>query len=378
VVLNNEQKYYVKDKLLKNSKFSYYRMKNDTAIIYINKNHLGIQGQCNLNRLNSDDIALLEYLERMCSFIEGGELHSKESVPPNKIINLNKINHFWDDRQEKSSLENLNFILGSSLYSKKDVYVPASIPYYLSLDDSEMFSGSSNGSAVGKTLEDATYRALLEFIERDTFLKFWYGDTCRGKLLSSSRNGIVSLLKKLMLIENYLVDFVVIEQFKGIYTVWCIARSFNYSSPIYSMSGLACSGKLFTAVKRSFDEMYGTLKLRIDKITNKTDKTIRLNDDLDKIINYFSSYKVKEKVEEMLYSLEQKSADDFKSSDLLTLDVLIKESKKIYSDVIVVDITSKILEDIDFKCVKVVVENGWDMIFNEKENYVGLKYQPIA
>ena len=124
--------------------------------------------------------------------------------------------------------------------------------------------------------------------------------------------------------------------------------------------------------------MYGTLKLRIDKITNKTDKTIRLNDDLDKIINYFSSYKVKEKVEEMLYSLEQKSADDFKSSDLLTLDVLIKESKKIYSDVIVVDITSKILEDIDFKCVKVVVENGWDMIFNEKENYVGLKYQPIA
>jgi ribosomal protein S12 methylthiotransferase accessory factor len=65
----------------------------------------------------------------------------------------------------------LHWVTGQSLTHNRAVLIPASLVYLLPLDG--FCQQTSNGLAAGRTLADASLRALCEVIERDAFLFNW-------------------------------------------------------------------------------------------------------------------------------------------------------------------------------------------------------------
>jgi ribosomal protein S12 methylthiotransferase accessory factor len=74
-----------------------------------------------------------------------------------------------------SAEQTLRWVWGYSITQDKPVLVPAQLAYYgLHFDDEPRFVyENSNGCATGSSLEEATLFALLELIERDSFLMHW-------------------------------------------------------------------------------------------------------------------------------------------------------------------------------------------------------------
>jgi ribosomal protein S12 methylthiotransferase accessory factor len=70
----------------------------------------------------------------------------------------------------------LPWVWGYSLRDSRPILVPERLVYYLGRENSAHFvEECSNGCAAGSCLEEATFYAMLELIERDAFLLGWYG-----------------------------------------------------------------------------------------------------------------------------------------------------------------------------------------------------------
>ena len=72
-----------------------------------------------------------------------------------------------------------NWTWGYSLRHKRPILVPEQVAYYaasaLRPDGEQFINETSNGCAVGGSIEEATLYGLFEVVERDAFLLTWYG-----------------------------------------------------------------------------------------------------------------------------------------------------------------------------------------------------------
>ncbi|MBB5937928.1 TOMM precursor leader peptide-binding protein [Streptomyces zagrosensis] len=85
------------------------------------------------------------------------------------------------------------WLWGYSLRDERSILVPARLVHYSApLRADNFVFESSNGCAIGGSMEEAALSGLLELIERDSFLLAWYGDvplteidlaSCRGEMV---------------------------------------------------------------------------------------------------------------------------------------------------------------------------------------------------
>ena len=69
-----------------------------------------------------------------------------------------------------------NWVWGYSLSQNRPILVPESIAYYsLGHRDAYVYE-TSNGCAIGGSLEEAIFHGILEVVERDAFLLTWYAE----------------------------------------------------------------------------------------------------------------------------------------------------------------------------------------------------------
>ena len=69
----------------------------------------------------------------------------------------------------------INWVWGYSFSQKRPILVPEILAYY-SLGDGDGFVyETSNGGALGGSLEEANLYGIFEVVERDSFLMTWYG-----------------------------------------------------------------------------------------------------------------------------------------------------------------------------------------------------------
>ena len=70
----------------------------------------------------------------------------------------------------------MNWVWGYSFLQERPILVPELLAYY-SLGYGEGFVyETSNGCALGGSLEEAIFHAILEVVERDSFLLTWYAN----------------------------------------------------------------------------------------------------------------------------------------------------------------------------------------------------------
>ena len=344
----------IKKRILVNEKYSYFKYDKFGNISYLNRNILELEGSCSIYREKSDEIAFIEYLERLC-----GMDNAKFEII--KTAKVNQKNCIFYDEVKKIGYDVLKVVRGKSLINNNNIYIPYNYIYYVDIDpEFYHFNGSSNGVAVGKDIDDAIVRGALEVIERSDFMMFWFENTEAVELIIDESISKLRALIDFEELHNYRVRFFYLNskrECNEIKTVWCFAESTSLSNKIYSMSGLASDFSLKEAIKKSFFEMKRTLDIWNSKDRKKNFDKMLVN--IPKInINEFdicSEYSNNEKKEKILVTVS-----------------------KYFEDIIVVDMSNSMIEDLSLKCAKIIIKGTRDIVFSKMKNKYGFDYQPIA
>ncbi|GGE59000.1 YcaO-like family protein [Priestia taiwanensis] len=348
--------------------------KNGSTAI-ANKENFLIQGHAfDTNVAASKHRAMLEYLERIAASITlpstlkrtFNEISAPKITPKlfgaykKEAMTKYELVPYHDDLE-------MNWVKGKSVYSNEECYVPEQMVQYLITDmDNKCIIDSSNGCAVGNSLEEATLYALLEVIERDVFMNYWFGDLTLEKIVHEDKR----ILSKEMYYNElgYNLSFYSISNPTDIPVVWGLLTSQNERNPIYSITGLGCHLNIEEAIYSSFGEVNNSF------VTLTNNQKENLLEEIERIGNsgkitaliehlyYFASYKAKDIITNKIQDSKPIHVSILKKKMPTTnidirddLHYVIEQIKPVYKDAIIVDQTNNFLESISLKCVKAIL-----------------------
>ncbi|MFC0211398.1 TOMM precursor leader peptide-binding protein [Paenibacillus chartarius] len=184
--------------------------------------------------------AVLEGLERYCGQIARG----KRTVVYDSYTNLQAASPVLDPRSaglyadEQYRLPDfpyepfdedreLEWVWGYSLLQDQPILVPEQMIYYRAGYTYGFVQASSNGCALGGSLEEAILHGCLEIVERDAFLMSWYGRLPLRRLDPHSANDreLLLMIDKLETVLGYEVQLFNMTTEVGIPSIWVLARS---------------------------------------------------------------------------------------------------------------------------------------------------------
>lgn len=383
--------------------YDYHEIETATESVVYDHHYPQVQGlRTKIGNCNSKRIALLEYIERACAFTKPSriitdnykKLNKSHNVIHPKSLGYNWANNSLDNFNDDS---NIQWIPSYSLYSSEEFLIPLQFANYNFANIVNRFiEGNSNGCALGSSIMEANLFGLLEFIERDTFIGYWFFDQFKIFELEYSTLDNANNYKLYMKAKGYTLRFFYIENIIGLYTIWCLATN-EKDNDMYSVSGLACKFDLKDAIRCSFEEMCSvllpreseiTLKEKIKNVENK--KNIKDVSTIDSIIYYYASEKLVK--ENMQYDLKSVSKIEYRDLDQYSLysdsiegdlNNLLESVRTRYNDVIYSDLTPIFLKKYNLYCVKVTGIGGYDLQFSVDENHRPTKFNrspilPIA
>lgn len=117
---------------------------------------------------------------------------------------------------------NFNWVWAYSWNKKEPILIPEQMVYYRSTDPKERFVyETSNGCAMGGSLEEAIFYALLEVIERDAFLVAWYNRLPLVHLdIEDVKDPNILLVKDRVTAMGYQLHFFDMTMDSGIPSIW--------------------------------------------------------------------------------------------------------------------------------------------------------------
>ncbi|HDX9577336.1 TPA: TOMM precursor leader peptide-binding protein [Bacillus pseudomycoides] len=121
----------------------------------------------------------------------------------------------------------MNWVWGYSFMQERPILVPELLAYY-SLGGKDGFVyETSNGCALGGSLEEAIFYGILEVIERDSFLLTWYAKLLLPRLdLSSVDDQELQLMvERVRAVGGYDIHLFNSTMEHGIPSVWAIAKN---------------------------------------------------------------------------------------------------------------------------------------------------------
>ncbi|KGA96624.1 hypothetical protein BALCAV_0214980 [Alkalihalobacillus alcalophilus ATCC 27647 = CGMCC 1.3604] len=237
-----------------------YQKDNDLSVI-MNREHINIQGH---GFSESARKSFYEYLERLAAstklkntiFDNYDNLKRNYSVIHPKKLGL-YANHFDENLVAYDDSLNTIWANGKSLRNNKGILIPEQYVQYLYKNHVNQFIyDNSNGCALGNSLEEATLFSLLELIERETFLNFWFND----KNLSLRELYLDSNLYKNKYLffgnEGYELRVFLIKNNVDIPVVLAIIFSEDGNKPINCLIGTGAHMNILHAVDSSIEELY--------------------------------------------------------------------------------------------------------------------------
>ncbi|MCM3626229.1 TOMM precursor leader peptide-binding protein [Paenibacillus glycanilyticus] len=187
---------------------------------------------------DSEMTAILEGLERYCGMSPRG----KKTAVYDSYRNLKEqaLNPVLVGVHEKEMYERPDFpfrpfdpdrpidwVWGYSFLRERPILVPELLSYYSSGCGHGFVYETSNGCALGGSLEEAIFYGIMEVVERDSFLMTWYAQLQLSPLDPYSAgdlelNLMLERLREVALYDVYLFDSTMEH---GIPSVWAIAKN---------------------------------------------------------------------------------------------------------------------------------------------------------
>lgn len=353
------------------------------ADVYVNlplfAGNEGTAGRTNSYEL-SGLTAILEGLERYCGIRPHGKRTvvygsyrelQKDALHPARV-GLHEMNEYakpdFPFKPFHPDLP-LNWIWGYSFLQKRPILVPEQLAYY-SLGDGEGFVyETSNGCALGSSLEEAIFHAILEVVERDSFLLTWYARLPLRKLdLRSARDQELDLMiDRVREVTGYDLLCYNSTMEHGIPSVWSIAKR-RKSRGLNLICAAGAHLDPVRAVKSSIYELAGMMHGHDEKLSANLEKYRRMLRDPHEVKtmeDHGLLYGLPEAEERLKFLLDsdrpQRSfAEEFaeypKNGDLKEdLENLLSRFQKLNLEVIVIDQSSPITMRNGLFCVKVLI-----------------------
>jgi len=337
----------------------------------------------------SEIAGILEGLERYCGYTPRG----KRTVIREKYNNLTTpaLNPYTVGihSEEQYALPGfpfkpfdpdrpINWVWGYSLSQKSPILVPERLAYYSFGGSTDSFvSETSNGGAVGGSLEEAILYGILEVVERDSFLMTWYGQLPIAQLNPHSTNDseLLLMIQRLKTVADFDVHLFNSTTENGIPSIFVIAKN-TKKEGINLLCGAAAHLDPVKAAKGAVQELAAMLVHSGTKFKVNKEKYLKMYHDsslVSQMEDHSMLYGLAEAEHRLsfllnngrsLRSFQQEYKPVKKHIDLTDhLKEVLNTFTRVNLDVIVVDQTSSELQRNSLHCVKVLIPGMLPMTF---------------
>ena len=347
----------------------------------------GVAGRSNSYEM-SELTAILEGLERYCGIKPRGKrkvVRDSYHHLENQALNPTRVGLHEKDQYEKPDFpfkpfnpdDPMNWVWGYSFLQERPILVPELLAYY-SLGYGEGFVyETSNGCALGGSLEEAIFHAIMEVVERDSFLLTWYARLPLPRLDLSSANDkeLQLMVDRIREVAGYDLHFYNSTMEHEIPSVWAVAKN-RRSKGVNLICAAGANPDPVRAVKSAIYELAGMMFRHDEKLEENRQKYERMLQDpfaVRTMEDHGMLYGLREAEERLNFLLDNHRplrtfAEEFKQPPANTdlkddLQDILNRFRRLNLEVIVVDQTTPITKRNGLFCVKVLIPGMLPMTF---------------
>ncbi|WP_075980571.1 TOMM precursor leader peptide-binding protein [Bacillus massilinigeriensis] len=358
----------------------------------------GVAGRSNSYEV-SELTAILEGLERYCGIEPRGKktvVHDCYHHLENNALNPTSVGVHESEQYEMPHFPfkrfnpdaPMDWVWGYSFLQERPILIPKLLAYYsLSSRDGFVYE-TSNGCALGGSLEEAIFHAIMEVVERDSFLLTWYArlPLPRLDLRSVKDPELLLMVDRIHEVTGYDLYFYNSTMEHGIPSVWALAKN-RRSKGVNIICAAGANPDPVRAVKSTIYELAGMMFRDDEKLEKNRQKYERMLQDpyeVRTMEDHGMLYGLKEAEERLNFLIDDHGpirtfAKEYKEPPANTdlkddLEDILQKFRKLNLDVIVVDQTTDITKRNGLYCVKVIIPGMLPMTFGHHLTRVqGLK-----
>lgn len=347
----------------------------------------------------SELTAILEGLERYCGMTPRGKrtvVHDSYRNLKHQALDPVKVGVHTKEQYARTNFpfkpfdpdRRMDWVWGYSFLQERPILVPELLAYYSMGCGHGFVFETSNGCALGGSLEEAIFYGMLEVVERDSFLLTWYAKLrlSRVDLNSANDQELRLMVDRLQAVAGYDLYLFNATMENGIPSVWSLAKN-RKQNGVNLVCAAGAHPDPIRAVKSSIHELAGMLLTLEEKYEENREEYVRMLHDpsrVKKMEDHSMLYSLPEAQERLQFLLDEnrplRTFDEaFKQQERhadLTDDLkeMIQVFRRLNLDVIVVDQTTPEILRNGLYCVRVLIPGMLPMTFGHHLTRVtGLK-----
>jgi ribosomal protein S12 methylthiotransferase accessory factor len=339
---------------------------------------------------DSEMTAILEGLERYCGMSPRGKKTAvrdsfnrlKEQALDPRLVGVHDKAMYERSNfpfQPFDPSQSIDWVWGYSFLQERPLLVPELLAYYSSGCGHGFVYETSNGCALGGSLEEAVFYGIMEVVERDAFLLTWYAKLPLVPIdpYSSGNLELKLMVDRLREVANYDVHLFNATMENGIPSIWAVAKNKTDKGV-----NLICAGGAHPdpvhAAKGAIHELAGMLLSLNEKLEENREHYEQMLEDpylVKQMDDHSMLYGLKQAEERLHFLLENKQpartfAEEFKQREWnadLTEDLrsILQAFKQLHMDVIVINQTTPETMRNGLHCVKVLIPGMLPMTFGQ-------------
>ncbi len=347
----------------------------------------GVAGRTNSYEI-SELTAILEGIERYCGIKPRGKrtvVHESYHQIQNIALNPTSVGVHENDQYEKPHFPfkkfnpeaPMDWVWGYSFLQERPILVPELLAYYSVSCGKGFVYETSNGCALGGSLEEAIFHGIMEVVERDSFLLTWYAKLPLPRLDLTSANDkeLQLMVDRVRDVADHDLYFYNSTMEHGIPSVWAVAKN-RKSKGVNLICAAGANPDPIKAVKSTIFELAGMMFRDDEKLeTNRRTYERMLQEPfaVRSMEDHGMLYGLREAEERLNFILNDRGplrtfAEEFKEPPSHTdlkddLQEILQRFRRLNLDVIVVDQSSPITKRNGLFCVKVIIPGMLPMTF---------------
>ncbi|NOU94484.1 TOMM precursor leader peptide-binding protein [Paenibacillus sp. LMG 31456] len=340
---------------------------------------------------HSEMAAILEGLERHCGIAPRG----KRTIVYDSITRLkdaamdpSKVGLHAQEQLEQPDFpflpldpdSEMAWVWGYSFQQARPILVPELLAYYSLVYGGGFVYETSNGCAIGGSLEEAILYGILEVVERDSFLMTWYAKLPVPRLdyRSSGDQELLVMIDRLRAVTGYEVMLYNTTMENAIPSIWAVAKSETDQGE--KAVNLVCAAGAhldpIQAAKGAIHELAGNITMAEERWRERQDEAEAMfyDSSLVQIMeDHALLYSFPQSEERLRFLLDEQRPlrtfdEEFSSvsaHDDLTDDLkqVLEVFRSLQLDVIVIDQSSSETLRNGLHCVKVLIPGMLPMTF---------------
>ncbi|MFC0215782.1 TOMM precursor leader peptide-binding protein [Paenibacillus chartarius] len=337
---------------------------------------------------DSELAAILEGLERYCGMAPRGKrtmIRDTYRHVADHALDPVTVGLYAKEQYEKPGFpfepfdpdRQLEWVWGYSFLQERPILVPQLLAYYSSSCDRGFVYETSNGCALGGSLEEAIFYGIMEVVERDSFLLTWYARLPLPRLDPRSANDreLVLMLERLNAVAGFETYLYNATMENGIPSVWALAKN-KKSKGLNLICAAGAHPDPVRAAKGAVHELSGMMLTLDEKLAANREEYERMLRDptlVRGMEDHSMLYGLPQAEERLQFLLAEDRPlrafeDEFKPRtnhrDLTDdLKEVLQAFRRLGLDVIVVDQTTPELRRNRLHCVKVLIPGMLPMTF---------------